>query len=151
MGTGVERCFHSLITLLDRTATAMCPSLTRITLSSCMCVGKRWAEQDTQSGEKQGYSRQNGQSLCPHHLLPPPLRWSVMLAGGIPAGKRLHDPFTHVWLMWGLEQILPPQTKILEELSNGELVTVLCRRDDMPNLSTLQRWRRDDEGFDDRC
>jgi len=82
---------------------------------------------------------------------PPPLRWSVMLAGGIPAGKRLHDPFTHVWLMWGLEQILPPQTKILEELSNGELVTVLCRRDDMPNLSTLQRWRRDDEGFDDRC
>ena len=43
------------------------------------------------------------------------------------------------------------QTKILEELSNGELVTVLCRRDDMPTLSTLQRWRRDDEVFDDRC
>ena len=43
------------------------------------------------------------------------------------------------------------RTLILEELANGELVTVLCRRDDMPTLSTLQRWRRDDKDFDDKC
>ena len=43
------------------------------------------------------------------------------------------------------------QTLILEELANGQLVTVLCRKDNMPTLSTLQRWRRDDEEFDDRC
>ena len=43
------------------------------------------------------------------------------------------------------------QEKILAELANGELVTTLCRRDDMPPLSTLQRWRRVDTEFDDRC
>jgi hypothetical protein len=43
------------------------------------------------------------------------------------------------------------QISILEELANGQLVTVLCRKDDMPTLSTLQRWRRDDAEFDDRC
>tara|TARA_B100000686_G_scaffold344861_1_gene428327 strand:+ start:102 stop:578 length:477 start_codon:yes stop_codon:yes gene_type:complete len=43
------------------------------------------------------------------------------------------------------------QEKVLAELANGELVTALCRRDDMPPLSTLQRWRRVDTEFDDRC
>ena len=43
------------------------------------------------------------------------------------------------------------QEKVLAELANGELVTALCRRDDMPPLSTLQRWRRVDAEFDDRC
>ena len=43
------------------------------------------------------------------------------------------------------------QEKVLAELANGELVTALCRRDDMPSLSTLQRWRREDTEFDDRC
>ena len=43
------------------------------------------------------------------------------------------------------------QEKVLAELANGELVTTLCRRDDMPPLSTLQRWRRVDTEFDDRC
>ena len=43
------------------------------------------------------------------------------------------------------------QEKVLEELANGELVTVLCRSDDMPSLNTLQRWRRKENEFDDRC
>ena len=43
------------------------------------------------------------------------------------------------------------QEKVLEELANGELVTVLCRRDDMPSLNTLQRWRRKEKEFDDKC
>ena len=43
------------------------------------------------------------------------------------------------------------QEMVLEELANGQLVTVLCRRTDMPSLNTLQRWRRDDVEFDDRC
>jgi hypothetical protein len=43
------------------------------------------------------------------------------------------------------------QEKVLEELANGELVTVLCRRDDMPSLNTLQRWRRKENEFDDKC
>ena len=43
------------------------------------------------------------------------------------------------------------QQMVLEELANGQLVTVLCRRTDMPSLNTLQRWRRDDVEFDDRC
>ena len=43
------------------------------------------------------------------------------------------------------------QEKVLAELANGELVTALCRRDDMPPLSTLQGWRRVDTEFDDRC
>ena len=43
------------------------------------------------------------------------------------------------------------QEKVLAELANGELVTALCRRKDMPPLSTLQRWRRVDTEFDDRC
>ncbi len=43
------------------------------------------------------------------------------------------------------------QEKVLAELANGELVTALCRRDDMPHLSTLQGWRRVDTEFDDRC
>ena len=40
---------------------------------------------------------------------------------------------------------------MLEELANGQLVTVLCRRNDMPSLNTLQRWRRHESEFDDRC
>ena len=43
------------------------------------------------------------------------------------------------------------QEKVLEELANGELVTALCRRADIPTLNTLQRWRRQDSEFDDRC
>ena len=43
------------------------------------------------------------------------------------------------------------QEKILEELANGELVTVLCRRKDMPTLNTLQRGTRQESEFDDRC
>ena len=49
----------------------------------------------------------------------------------------------------------PPKKKqqemVLEELANGQLVTVLCRRSDMPSLNTLQRWRRHEREFDDRC
>jgi hypothetical protein len=30
------------------------------------------------------------------------------------------------------------QEMVLEELANGQLVTVLCRRNDMPSLNTLQ-------------
>ena len=43
------------------------------------------------------------------------------------------------------------QEMVLEELANGQLVTVLCRRDDMPSFNTLQRWRRHEREFDDRC
>ena len=43
------------------------------------------------------------------------------------------------------------QEMVLEELANGQLVTVLCRRDDMPSLNSLQRWRRHEREFDDRC
>ena len=43
------------------------------------------------------------------------------------------------------------QEMVLEELANGQLVTVLCRRNDMPSLNTLQRWRRHESEFDDRC
>ncbi len=43
------------------------------------------------------------------------------------------------------------QEMVLEELANGQLVTVLCRRSDMPSLNTLQRWRRHESEFDDRC
>jgi hypothetical protein len=41
--------------------------------------------------------------------------------------------------------------RILESLAEGVLVTVLCRDDKMPSIRQLQRWRRDDEAFDDRC
>ena len=43
------------------------------------------------------------------------------------------------------------QEMVLEELANGQLVTVLCRRSDMPSLNTLQRWRSHESEFDDRC
>lgn len=43
------------------------------------------------------------------------------------------------------------ETQILERLAEGELVTSVCRDDMMPSLRQLQRWRRDDTEFDDRC
>jgi hypothetical protein len=41
--------------------------------------------------------------------------------------------------------------RILERLAEGELVTKLCRDEKMPSIRQLQRWRRDDAEFDDRC
>jgi hypothetical protein len=41
--------------------------------------------------------------------------------------------------------------RILEQLAEGALVTVLCRDDAMPSIRQLQRWRKDDTEFDDRC
>ena len=41
--------------------------------------------------------------------------------------------------------------RILERLAEGELVTKLCRDDKMPSIRQLQRWRRSDTEFDDRC
>ena len=43
------------------------------------------------------------------------------------------------------------EEKILERLAEGELMTVLCRDEVMPSMRQLQRWRRDDAEFDDRC
>jgi hypothetical protein len=40
---------------------------------------------------------------------------------------------------------------VLERLAEGELMTVLCRDNAMPSIRQLQRWRRDDAEFDDRC
>jgi hypothetical protein len=41
--------------------------------------------------------------------------------------------------------------KILERLAEGALVTVLCRDKTMPSIRQLQRWRRADAEFDERC
>ena len=41
--------------------------------------------------------------------------------------------------------------RILERLAEGELVTVLCRAATMPSIRQLQRWRRADADFDERC
>ena len=43
------------------------------------------------------------------------------------------------------------ETKVLERLAEGELVTAVCRDAAMPSIRQLQRWRRDDKAFDDRC
>jgi hypothetical protein len=41
--------------------------------------------------------------------------------------------------------------RILEQLAEGALVTVLCRDEAMPSIRQLQRWRKADAEFDDRC
>ena len=41
--------------------------------------------------------------------------------------------------------------KILERLAEGALMTVLCRDEKMPSIRQLQRWRKDDAEFDDKC
>ena len=41
--------------------------------------------------------------------------------------------------------------RILEQLAEGALVTVLCRDESMPSIRQLQRWRKADTEFDDRC
>ena len=41
--------------------------------------------------------------------------------------------------------------QILGSLAEGALVTNLCRDDKMLSIRQLQRWRRDDADFDDRC
>jgi hypothetical protein len=41
--------------------------------------------------------------------------------------------------------------RILERLAEGALVTVLCRDKTMPSIRQLQRWRRADTEFDERC
>jgi len=41
--------------------------------------------------------------------------------------------------------------RILERLAEGALVTVLCRDKTMPSIRQLQRWRRADSEFDERC
>ncbi len=41
--------------------------------------------------------------------------------------------------------------RILERLAEGALVTALCRDKAMPSIRQLQRWRRADAEFDERC
>jgi hypothetical protein len=41
--------------------------------------------------------------------------------------------------------------RILERLAEGVLVTALCRSASMPSIRQLQRWRRADTEFDERC
>jgi hypothetical protein len=41
--------------------------------------------------------------------------------------------------------------RVLEQLAEGALVTVLCRDEAMPSIRQLQRWRKADTDFDDLC